>query len=451
MIALLLRRFLWAIPTLVGVVILTFALQHAAPGDRVAERISQSNRPSDISRVESDALYRSVQEQLALDRPTFYASVRPHYQPEAAYDIAPLAYRKNLLQLNREVRNWSAISDYQNAVARIIANTPKAVPNYINDLQTSNSINQLKSIAIRIPAQEKDLIAAIQALSPSQSQWTYPVISWNGTHNQFHHWMTHLFDSDLRVSKRDGRPATETILSALSWTLLLSMTSLILAILLSLLIALLQERYRGGWFDKISTPILYGLYALPLFWLATLAVVFFTTDEYGAWTNIFPSIGLKYWMNDLSGLQLIGAKLSQLVLPIIVMTLGGITYLTKQIRADLDRQRQKPYVMMALAKGVSQWRLLTRHILPNAMIPFITIVTGAIPRTIVGSIVIEVIFNVPGMGKLLIDSITHADWVISMSIVLVVGVATVLSYLLADVLYMIFYPQLASQLIDDRS
>lgn len=452
MIALILRRLLWAIPTLAGVLVITFWLNTAATYDPVSEVLSAKAGKANTSRYELDQLYLSTQRQMALDRHPFYWSVRAHYQPANAFDIVPKLYRQNLLKLNKEVRNWETVMAYHREIERVISVGVESVPRYIDELQRANSLDEVRRIAAHNKSVMPDeLSIAIADMTRGANKFTYPVFAWHGGRSQFHYWIIHLLDNDLRVSKRDGMPVVSVIANALSWTLALSVPTLVLAILLSLMIGILQVRYEHSWFDRISSQLLYVLYAVPLFWLATMSIVFFTTDDYGSWTNLFPSIGMKYWMRELSGGELLWAKMKQLTLPIIVMTISSITYLSKQVKTDLIRQRSTPYVITALAKGVSRDRLLTHHLLPNALIPLITISTGAIPRTLVGAIVIEVIFAIPGMGKLLIDSIFYADWAVSFSIVLLVGVVTILSYLLADILYAVFYPQLSTELIEKRA
>ena len=124
------------------------------------------------------------------------------------------------------------------------------------------------------------------------------------------------------------------------------------------------------------------------------------------------------------------------------MVLASLSYLTRQLVTDVNGQRGKLYATLARAKGVNPKRLRWQHLLPNALMPYITIVTGALPRVIVGSTVIEVIFNIPGTGKLLLDSIYQGDWPVIFSIILLVGLLTILSYLLVDILYAHFFPHI---------
>ncbi len=202
------------------------------------------------------------------------------------------------------------------------------------------------------------------------------------------------------------------------------------------------ERSKNHWSSRVVNTLLYFFYAMPLFWLATMAIVFLTTEDYGSWTHIFPSIGIRYWELGGSLWSDLGVYGKQLILPLLCMVLGSLSYLTRQLVTDVNGQRGKLYATLARAKGVNPKRLRWQHLLPNALMPYITIVTGALPRVIVGSTVIEVIFNIPGTGKLLLDSIYQGDWPVIFSIILLVGLLTVLSYLLADILYARFFPHI---------
>jgi peptide/nickel transport system permease protein len=464
---LLAQRTLLLLPTLLAVLCFSFFLSKLAPGDEVMTILSMEGKNVNVNRSQYLQLYRSTQQKLAKDRSEFYLTMRPHYQPSHQFDIIPLSYRRALLNLNKEVRDWEKVTSYDKALTETYEAVDQLDKNKnvllaeLNQLEKFSSVMQIKphwtSIENRLgsidlstypQAQEKieNLKVAIKNLSKTESVWTYPVIAWHGTNNQFHHWMMNLFNVDKRISLRDGTPVFQKIGNALQWTLSLSMISLLLSCGLSLLIALWQVRLQGTIWEQLVSQGLYALYAIPLFWLATMAIVFFTTDEYGEWMNLFPSIGLKYWMADASGWSQFTSKLKLLILPILCMTLTSMTYLTRQLKTDLIRQAQKAFVIPVKAKGINDKRLIRDHLLPNAMIPFITIVTGAIPKTIVGSVVIEVIFNIPGVGRLLLDSIHYSDWPVSFTIILLVGVITIVSYFLADLLYALFFPQLAKNL-----
>lgn len=469
MIVLLARRLVLLIPTLFVILWFSFYLSISAPGDEVMSRMSLEGKNTNVSRAEFVDLYRDVQSKLAKDRPSFYFSIVPHYVPSDIYNIVPKSYRDNLLSINRQVKSWDRVEDYHLKLEEGLSliqdhsRELREVSTFLNNMQKINSVVLLDSKILELdgildqetltayPVIRNYLIqfkTQMSEVGNKNSSWTYPVFRWNGSHNQFQYWLTSIYQPSKRVSLRDGAPVWSKISSALTWTLTLSLISLTLACMLSLMVAVAQMRYNNSLFDRLIAQVLYVLYAIPLFWFATMMVVFFTTDDYGVWTNVFPSVGLKYWANTGSSGEVLWAKGKLLILPIFCIAVNSLTYLTRQLKSDLQRQSDKPYVMSVRAKGVGKSRLIWRHLLPNALIPYITIITGAIPKTLVGSVVIEFIFNIPGVGKLLMDSIHHSDWPVTFSIILIVGVMTILSYILADVLYMIFYPHMAKSLLN---
>ncbi len=446
----LLRRIALLIPTLIAVLIFTFVLHTYMPGDEIMERLDLEGKSVSFDRAQYSQSYLELQSQLGLGGPAFYFGLQPSHQPSDARDIIPASYRQRLLQLNGQVKNWSKIMAYHEALQSALMaheKDPSQARLYrqLNNLERINTIEELRSLSVDLPEEAAELKNVIGQLEPSNAM-ILPSLRWHGLDNRFYHWVGRLFSADGRVSLVDGVPVADKIGAALRWTLSLSLISLILAIVLSMMIALWQSWSTRSWAVRITDGFMYAIYALPLFWLATLMIVFFTTDHYGSWTNVFPSIGIKPWMLGDSAIANLGVYAKQLILPVFCLLLANMSYLTRQLRTDLKRQREQPYVTSVRAKGVSRWRLIYHHLLPNALVPYITIVTGAIPRALVGSVVIEEIFNLPGVGKLMLQSIHQSDWPVSISIIILVGIVTIFSYILADVLYMIFYPQIAQSL-----
>lgn len=453
------RRVLLLLPTLLVVLLLTFLLSKFASGDEVYSRLILEGQSTQFSIDQYEKTYKAEERKLGLHLPSFYLSILPHYSNKLSEQIVPKLYRESLNEINNEVKDWGKVDQYHKQLIKLRYSLEgkalyRSLNNQLAQLQKAKSITDLHSYlpALRsyegedIKLQIDPLVAAIENLSVS-SAFPIPNVRWNGSENQFHFWVSHLFDSNSRKSLVDGQSVNTKVINALKWTLSLSLISLVIAIAISLLIAMWQISKGYEVVKKLVSGLLYAFYAIPLFWLATLAVVFLTTDDYGSWTNVFPSIGIRYWDTGGSFWSDIRLYTGQLILPVLCIVMVSIAYLSRQLVSDLQREIAKPYVISVKSKGVDDNRLRWHHLLPNALLPYITIITGAIPRTIVGSAIIETIFNIPGIGKLLLDSIYYNDWPVSFTIVLLVGVVTVLSYILADVLYVIFYPKMAEQII----
>ena len=187
------------------------------------------------------------------------------------------------------------------------------------------------------------------------------------------------------------------------------------------------------------------IYAIPVFWLASLLIIYFTSDRYGAWMNIFPSPGLWYIPEGQSMWTTFSMYGSQLILPIICMVANDIALLSTMVRNNVAAEKSKLYVLMAYAKGLSQQQVLTKHILPNVLLPLITIAGSRLAAGLAGALIIEVIFNIPGMGRLMYDSIFAADWNVVFGILVVLSLLTILILLITDVLYAIADPRIKFQ------
>ena len=451
MFTLILNRLLLLIPTLLLILLCTYTLSTYVPGDEVAIRLELLGESSTINTDRYEDSYRRLERNLGLSGPEFYCSLVPNYHPKNPYDIVPAYSRNVLLSLNSQVKDWTKVHTYYETITSILTKA-HGNPQYrdlrlqLNRLLKIDRVENL-SILRSEPSYDDEIVIAINKLNQDISLLThdqsmvYPVLRWHGKDNQFHNWVRRFWSGD-NISLLDGVPVLRKVGRSLRWTATLSLLSLFISCSLAIGIAMWLERTKNHWSSQVVNTLLYLFYAMPLFWLATLAIVFLTTDDYGSWTHIFPSIGIRYWELEGSLWSDIGVYGKQLILPLLCMVLASLSYLTRQLVTDVNGQRGKLYATLARAKGVNPKRLRWQHLLPNALMPYITIVTGALPRVIVGSTVIEVIFNIPGTGKLLLDSIYQGDWPVIFSIILLVGLLTVLSYLLADILYARFFPHI---------
>ena len=183
------------------------------------------------------------------------------------------------------------------------------------------------------------------------------------------------------------------------------------------------------------------MYSIPRFWLATLMVVFFTTSDYGWYTNVFPSVGLDIVSSPSVWAQIAG-NLENLILPVLCLSAFSVVYIARLTQRGIENEMKAPYTLTAYSKGLSTHQVIRRHALPNASLPLVTVLAGAIPTSLAGSVVIEVIFNIPGIGKLLYDSIHMADWPVVFSLVLLISLVTMVSYLIGDIIYAVLNPKI---------
>ncbi len=263
--------------------------------------------------------------------------------------------------------------------------------------------------------------------------FSMPKLTWYGFENQFHQWFKGICRLDLGVSVMDGRPVAKKISKSLGWTFLLMFISLLIASLFSFPLGLWQANTKRKGLKKATEMIGFIFYSVPLFWLCLLALIFFASDMYGmrifAITDIDPLMASKgFWYG-------FGQQWYKLILPALCWSLHSTAYLSTQLKRSIMEQRENNYVQTALAKGLDLSQVSRRHILKNAMLPIITIYFSTIPTVLAGSVVIETIFNIPGIGRLLVGSILNSDWNVVIGIALLSSFVTMCSFLIADYLY----------------
>ena len=263
----------------------------------------------------------------------------------------------------------------------------------------------------------------------------FPSLSWHGVPNQYHAWVSGIFRGDFGISNVDGRNASAKIKDALRWTLRINIPVILLAFAISIPLVVAVARRYGSRFDRVVSTALFALYAVPSFWLATMCIVFLSTPEYAEWLDWFPTGGIGQYRYATGGWQRLGILVTHLFLPVFCLLVGSLAYLTRQMRNGILGEMGKDYIRMARAKGLDEHTVYWKHALRNALFPMITLVGSAFPAVISGSVIIEVLFNIPGMGRLLFESVLAQDWNVAFVAVLLVSFLTVLGYIVSDLLY----------------
>lgn len=451
------KRLLFIIPTVFLVLIFVFFLNQYAPGDPVEAELRLEGFERGLDAEIYKQSYSNAADRLKLNRAVFYFSITPNYIVEEINEILPLSERKTIRRLLKIVKDPSPVLAYHHALESISQEYSRQKPagpiTIINKMKLEE---QPKEISIRFLELKssysdelssfQDLEEAITKLNSSHPGIVYPVFRWYGFNNQFHYWIQGLFKPTQIKSIKDGDPVLAKISKALKWTLSMSFIALILCVFISIALSMVQVYYLNTYFDRACDLFFYGLYSIPLFWFASLMVVFFTTPEYGAWTDIFPSIGIKYWLISESFWVQFTESFKQLILPILCLTITSLPYLIRQLKSDLLKELDMPYILAARAKGLKSSFVLTRHALPNSLIPFISIISGALPSLFTGSLIIEVIFNIPGVGRLMYDAIVLIDWPVSFTILIIIALVTIVSYLLGDIANALINPRIHKSL-----
>ena len=427
------KRLLYSIPTLLLVSVLAFGLSRLTQADPTAAMLTLQGVEPGTSTYEQ--AYANLYTRESRDKPAFYLSLRPHYVTTDIHSLVDPRQRAFVQALIE--RRYS--SDYALQLWTALSATTPTLELSADQLARWMSTADMESMRSgSLPAGEQ-LTGLIEAAAKHQHSRHYPTLTWHGLDCQYHHWVSKLLAGDMGVSKVDGRSTASKIGTALRWTLLLLVLNILITLALSVPYGLYTGLHIGSRFDRWTGSILFAIYSMPTFWLATVMILFFTTREFGL--QLFPSVGIWYQGSDTTFWQMMGRQWPMLILPLTILVVKDIAYLGRMIRDTVAKEATKPYATAALAKGVHPRQYAYRHILPNALGPAITLAAGAIPAALGGSLLIEVIFNIPGMGRLMYTSITGADWAVVFPIVLLTAVVTICWFLIGDVLIALLNPK----------
>ncbi|MBG8552771.1 ABC transporter permease [Hymenobacter guriensis] len=274
---------------------------------------------------------------------------------------------------------------------------------------------------------------------PSYGPWLLAV-RWHGRHNQYHQWLRQLAAGSLGSSYRDGQPVTSIISEALPNTLRLTLPAAASSVGLTLWLGLRLARRR--WWRTWVLSLCVALDAAPLFLVATaLLLLLANPDAF----PLFPAYGLPESAGTESLWESGTRHLYYYALPIGSLLLVTVPGLVLQLVAALEQEAGSQYVVTARAKGLSDRQVLRGHVLRNAALPFITLLTDLLPALLAGAVVVEVIFALPGMGRLLAEAAAARDYPVLLGGVALVAAARLISYWLADALYAWADPRLRRQ------
>jgi peptide/nickel transport system permease protein len=254
-------------------------------------------------------------------------------------------------------------------------------------------------------------------------------------------WLWQTLHLNLGESFVDHRPVAEKIWERLPNTLSLMAPSLILAYLIAIPLGVAAAIKRGQVVDRTISFVVFLLYSIPSFAMALVLILFLAGGDY---LNLFPSYGA----NSLAGLEMTGFpwlwdRIQHMVLPVFCLTYVSLASISRYARVSMLDALSQDFVRTARAKGLAEKWVIFRHALRNAMIPIITIFALDIPSLIGGAIIIEGIFSYPGMGQLLFQSLDAKDEFTIMGITLVAAIVTLVSYLVADILYVVVDPRIS--------
>jgi len=246
---------------------------------------------------------------------------------------------------------------------------------------------------------------------------------------------------DFGKSFIDNRPVFDKMLDRVPVTLTMNILAIVIAYLIAVPLGVYSATHPNTPFDRLSTFIVFALYSLPIFWVGTLAVTFLANPEFLAW---FPSGGLQSpAATGWTPWRQFTDYAYHMVLPMIVYVYADFAFISRQMRSSMLEVIRQDYVRTARAKGLDEGRVIYKHALRNALIPLITILAAVLPRLIGGSVIVETIFSIPGMGELSYKALIGRDYPMIMAVFTISATLTLIGMLISDILYSVADPRIS--------
>ena len=248
-------------------------------------------------------------------------------------------------------------------------------------------------------------------------------------HVQYWEWAQRAVTGDLGTSFFQRRPVTEAYAQAFPITGMLALMSLVIALIVAVPIGMYSALKQGSIGDRISTVFVFIGVSMPNFWLGMLLVMFVALT-----TGWFPAQGFNT--------ATIFTRIQSLILPALALGFSQAAIIARMTRSSMLEVIRSDFVQTARAKGLRRKVVLIKHIFTNAFNPILTVIGVAVASLIAGSVVIELVFNLPGIGKLTVDSIARRDFPMIQGVLLLSAAVIITVNLLVDILYGVLDPRI---------
>ncbi len=479
-----LKRVLIFIPTLFIISLLTFILISAAPGDPAETMLNRTSGEGQASdRLATERSYVDLRHKLGLDLPIFYLAPTNLAVSDTMLRIPIKNHREMLDRLTYQYGNWAQIEDYyhqlkaleiavistkkdstntdalielRNTVAKIfIHHEDNVLSALLVDLKAqSNSATNLAEVKTHADATE----AAYSKMKTEATPWKkyVPLVQWSGTHNQYHRWLfgeakwfgtetdptlgKGFIRGDYGISFFTKRPVKSVIWDGLWITMLISFLVIIIEYIISIPLGISLAVRKGTTYDSSVTVGLFLTYSLPVFWIGTMAIFFLCSPDY---LEIFPPFGLGDATWDDGFFYKLGDLAYHLSLPLIIASYASFAYLSRQMRGSMLTVLGQDYIRTARAKGLPENKVIWKHAFRNSLLPIITIFASFFPALIGGSIILEFLFTIPGLGQITYAAVIQKDYPMILTNTMFAAILTLVGYLISDILYAVVDPRIS--------
>ena len=474
------KRLLLMVPTFAAISLVIFVVLNFAPGTPGAQMSTGEAGGQDASTAgEQRESYRIFKEQFNLDKPVLFNTRYDLGQPEIETELKAILNESGdvpparRIEAQEDIENWGRY----------------AVPGLIGVLSDTSATPKMRALAsqrLTFNAQKqnkniykKDLTDAERAEIKSIAKANSKVRNWSfkadatpeemtSVTTTWHRWQestaedwnysfgerVEIFLFDTRFSKYwgnlarlnfgvshvDKRPVLKKVLSKLKYSITLSFSSVLIIYAISLPLGIWSSIRQNTMADRVVTTVLFMMYSLPSFFVAVFLLNLLTR---GTPLQVFPTSGFESLdtsqMTLLEYLKDVGWHIT---LPIFCGSYAALAALSRYARSGLLDVIRSDYVRTARAKGLPESVVILKHAARNGMIPILTLLASLLPTLIGGSVIIEVVFGIPGMGSFLFESINLRDYNAVMAVLLISSALTLVGMLISDLSYALVDPRI---------
>lgn len=474
------RRLLLMIPTFFGISLVVFVVLNLAPGRPGAQKQAEVVSVGQETTQESYQIFR---EQFYLDKPTLFNARFALTRAEVERRVRVVAEEKGAtarerIEAQESLEDWgqyavphlvailkdavrtrqTAVRDFAVYFLRLTARRQLVDPfasypdpevaEVNREINEENAkTNQLKYSASASEEEKQRVIAGWLAWYENhKARFSYTFgdkVRIFFLETRFAKYWRNLVKLDFGVSLVTREPVLSTLVGKLKYSLSLSVFSLILAYLIAIPIGVYSAVFRDTQTDRTLTVGLFMLYSLPSFFVAT--ILLYGISQGSDWQSLrwFPTGGWQaQGHEELTVLGQVYDIAWHLVLPLFCMTYGSLAAISRYMRSGLLEVIQSDYVRTARAKGLGERTVIGKHAVKNGLLPILTLLAGLLPAVLGGSVIIEYIFGIPGIGLWVVDSIYQRDYNVIMAVQLLSTILVLVGILMTDISYALVDPRI---------
>jgi peptide/nickel transport system permease protein len=472
------------IPTFFGISLVIFVVLNLAPGRPGA--LQSEDLAQNARNEETEQSYRIFREQFDLDKPVLF-NTRFALKRAAVEDDVTIATSEHAATAAEKIAAQNRLEDYgEYAVPHLVSIMKEADRAGAVAVRDAAALFLKRAAARRLshpfdkhPSPEvRAFNDQVQAETAEIRDLRYPldapedekhrvVLSWERWYDvhqgrfrhgfvdklaifffdtRFARYWANLVHLDFGVSLVSREPVLATLGSKLKYSLSLSVASLLLSYLIAVPLGVFSAVRKDSRTDHVLTLVLFMLYSLPSFFVATLLLYFFSMGSDYPALRWFPTGGFQSaGAAEMTTLGSLGDVLWHLTLPLACLTYGSLAALSRYMRTGLLDVIRSDYVRTARAKGLPELSVIGKHALRNALLPILTLLAGLLPAILGGSVIIEYIFGIPGMGLWVVEAIYQRDYNVVLVVELFSTILVLVGILLTDLSYALVDPRIRYQ------